>query len=200
MPPRQPNPCGPLALQSCGPFSTARAVQGLLSLTDATTILDVTYGNGKCWTDYPGTVIRADLNPARGLDVCCSFHALPFADGSVDAVVYDPPFHPGAGTIYTKRFATMGTNEHELRRDFERGVAESWRVARTWLIVKCQNYIHNHKPQWMVLWAIGVCGEPFEWMTAQTPRKILSGRWKTQKSLRHNDSTYLLFCKKGNAR
>lgn len=189
-----------LAQNSTGIYSTAEAIQGLLALTDASTIIDVTYGNGKCWDGFNGKVIRADLNPTRALDVQCNFQALPFEDGSVDAVVYDPPFHPNVGTIHENRFATMGNNEHELKEQFVSGLLECHRVARKWVVVKCQNYIHNHKPQWMVLWAIAACGEPFEWLTAQSRQKITSGRWKSRKSLRHNESTYLLFCKRGNHR
>lgn len=161
------------ATVSCGAFTTAQAIQGLLARTDAQRVLDITYGSGLCWTGHPGIVIGCDRNFVRAKSVQCDFTALPFCDNAIDAVVFDPPFHPNVGTIYDTKFSTLGRNEKELRDLFMQGCREAWRVSNKWVIVKCQNYIHNHKPQWMVLWAIDALGAPFEWLTSLTGQKSL---------------------------
>lgn len=52
----------------------------------------------------------------------------------------------------------------------------------------------------MPLWAIEVCGEPFEWLVVYRDNKLVSSRWKNIKSLQRNHADYLVFDKKGNNR
>lgn len=162
-------------------------------------VLDTTYGNGLFWSD-PSNVIGCDLKPERAKDLCCDFHNLPFANNVFEMVVFDPPFHPFVGSHEEARFSGMGKNEKELKTLFQSGVAECWRVTSKYLIVKCQDYVHNHQVQWMPLWAINVCGEPFEWLIATRLGKLTSSRWVNVKSLRRNHADYLMFCKTGNHR
>ena len=83
---------------------------------------------------------------------------------------------------------------------FQQGLEECWRVTSRHLLVKCQGFVHNHAPQWMPLWAIAVCGEPFEWLTVWRKGKRVSGRWTSTRSLRRNHADYLLFDRVGNYR
>lgn len=186
---------------------SALAVQGLLALVHAAEpIVDVTYGSGVFWRGYSGKVFGGDLDPARAQSWVGSFLALPFADASLPTVVYDPPFHTnhhGRRSLFkTKfRFSTLGENVQELKPLYQQGLREAWRVTARHLLVKCQDYIHNHTPQWMTLWTCEVCGEPFEWLTVTgTQGKWISSRWVTVRSLRRNHATYLLFDKHGNKR
>lgn len=183
-------------------IGSAEAVEALLSLVNAADpVLDVTYGNGTFWKDTKRQVIGYDINPARGTHGVCDFTDLSsIADGQYPTVVFDPPFHPFVGSSEEKRFSGMGRNEKELRNQFQLGVKECWRATSNHMLVKCQSFIHNHKPQWMPLWAIEVCGEPFEWLTALRDGKMESGRWKNVKSLRRRCAEYLIFSKRGNVR
>ena len=177
--------------------SSIEAVAGLLDIVgNPRPILDTTYGNGNFWADVQPD-IGMDVNPERARDLCADFTALPLSDSSMACVVYDPPFHPNVGTREEAMFSTLGNNEKELRVLFESGLKECWRVSNHWVLVKCQGYIHNHAPQWMPLWAIAVCGEPFEWLVVTRKHKVISSRWVSNKSLRRNHADYMLFSKRG---
>jgi len=188
-------------LNSSGEMSSAAAVEGLLALVNATSpILDATYGSGDFWRGSSRVVFGCDVDPARAKDQVADFRDLPFADGQFPTVVYDPPFHPYVNSREETQFKGMGSNEKELRADFEKGLRECWRVTSRHLLVKCQGFVHNHTPQWMPLWTVGICGEPFEWLIVHRQHKVISGKWKNSFSLRRNHADYLLFDKKGNKR
>lgn len=184
-------------------ISSSEAVNGLLDLVNAPVpIVDVTYGNGTFWNNSirQERVIGGDRDSERARHFIADFSSLPFANSSVPTVVFDPPFHPAVGTAESARFKTMGANDVQLKAEFLAGVAECWRVTKSYLLIKCQGFVHNHKPQWMPLWAISVCGEPFEWLFVWRTGKRESGRWVSRRSLRRNHAEYLLFSKTGNVR
>jgi hypothetical protein len=182
-------------------ITSGEAIEGLLSLVSAKEpILDVTYGNGTFWKDSKREVYGCDLNPERAKNQVADFLSLPFSNGSYPTVVFDPPFHPFVNSAEQARFHGMGVNEKELREKFQQGCAECWRVTSNHLIVKCQGFVHNHAPQWMPLWAIAICGEPFEWLIVSRDGKRVSGRWTSTLSLRRNHAEYLVFSKVGNKR
>jgi hypothetical protein len=182
-------------------MSAAEAVEGLLSLVDAQdTVLDTTYGNGDFWRGSTRIVIGCDIDPARAMHQVADFTHLPFGDGDFPTVVYDPPFHPYVGSAEEEQFKGLGRNDKELRQQFDAGLQECWRVTSRHLLVKCQGFVHNHQPQWMPLWCVAICGEPFEWLVVARDYKRISGRWKNSFSLRRNHADYLIFDKKGNKR
>lgn len=181
--------------------SSADAVESLLSLVNASDpILDPTYGHGVFWKHTTHEVWGFDIDIERSPRGVVDFTALPFSDATFPTVVFDPPFHPFVNSAEELRFSGLGKNDRELKQLFQAGVSECWRVTAQHLIVKCQGYIHNHRPQWMPLWAIEVCGEPFEWLLATRKGKRISGRWKSQRSLWRHHADYLLFNKSGNRR
>jgi hypothetical protein len=182
-------------------ITSAEAMEGLLELTKAKEpILDLTYGSGNFWVGSKRQVLGCDLNPARAKDFVCDFTNLHFRDGEYESVIYDPPFHPFVGSAEQKLYSGLGRNEKELKELFCKGLKEAWRVTSRHLFVKCQGFVHNHAPQWMPLWAIDVCGEPFEWLIVWRDQKRSSGRWVSNNSLRRNHADYLVFDKKGNKR
>lgn len=182
--------------------SSGTAVQGLLALVQAgRPIVDVTHGSGVFWQAASYKVFGFDREPARALSAVADFQALPIANAGAPTIVFDPPFHPeGANSAEAARFRTMGQTEVGLKDQFQAGVRECWRATSNHLLVKCQGFVHNHAPQWMPLWAIEVCGEPFEWLTVGREHKRISGRWKNVRSLRRNHADYLVFSKRGNKR
>ena len=182
-------------------IGSAEAVESLLVLAGAQEpILDPTFGSGVFWKNSRRDVRGYDKNPDRGPCGVVDFCQMPFRDGAFPTVVFDPPFHPFVNSAEEDRFSGMGANEKELKSLFQSGIMECWRIAQRHLIVKCQSYIHNHAPQWMPLWAIEVCGDPFEWLIATRHGKRISGRWKSVRSLRRRHADYLLFDKRGNRR
>lgn len=181
--------------------SSSEAVNGLLDLVSAPSpIVDATYGNGTFWKGSVRKVIGGDYDRTRAKDFIADFRNLPFADSTVPTIIFDPPFHPHVNSAEELRFKAMGSNEVQMRAQFIAGVTECWRAAQSYLLVKCQGFVHNHRPQWMPLWAVSVCGEPFEWLIVWREAKRISGRWKSSNSLRRNHADYLLFSKRGNHR
>jgi hypothetical protein len=188
-------------LNSVVEMSSAEAIEGLLSLVNASEpILDATFGSGDFWRDSQRWVVGCDIDPQRARDRVADFRALPFTNAEFPTVVYDPPFHPYVGSIEESQFKGMGENEKELRSQFDAGLKECWRVTSRHLLLKCQGFVHNHVPQWMPLWAVVICGEPFEWLIVARDHKVISGRWKNTFSLRRNHADYLIFDKQGNKR
>lgn len=188
-------------MNSVEQITSAFAIEGLLTLVQAREpILDSTFGNGTFWKGSTRRVVGLDICCERARQVCADFRQLPFGDGAFPSVVFDPPFHPYVHSCEEDRFKGMGLNEKEMKIGFEIGLRECWRVTRRHLIVKCQGFVHNHRPQWMPLWAIAICGEPFEWLIVSRAHKVVSGRWKSFNSLRRNYADYLVFDKQGNHR
>jgi hypothetical protein len=182
-------------------MSSAEAVEGLLSLVNAKdTILDATFGSGDFWLGSQRKVYGCDIDERRAKHAVVDFRTMPFSDSQFPTVVFDPPFHPYVGSAEEEQFKGMGHNDKELRIQFDAGLRECWRVTSRHLLVKCQGFIHNHTPQWMPLWCVTICGEPFEWLIVARDHKRISGRWKNTLSLRRNHADYLIFDKTGNKR
>lgn len=114
-------------------------------------VLDVTYGEGKWWDRFtPDPFTFHDLYKVDGVD----FRALPEADDSIDTVCYDPPYVLSGGessaklndaTGFQERYGIgMGRLKHNGFGAFEQlvmgGLAESARVARRYVLVKCMEF------------------------------------------------------------
>jgi tRNA G10 N-methylase Trm11 len=116
-------------------------------------IADVTYGKGVFWRQVD--LAQYDLCPSDITDgVDC--RALPYADESFDAIVFDPPYmHTPGGTAHNghQNFeqyysnngsASPGKKYHEAVLDlYFRSAAEAYRVLRPGgvFIVKCQDEV-----------------------------------------------------------
>jgi hypothetical protein len=113
-------------------------------------VADVTYGKGVFWRDLPDIeVLRSDL--ATGIDC----RNLPYADSSIDVVVFDPPYQPlhgqpdrsfGVGESYALRTEAMQTITDVLDL-YEEGLGEAARVLKAGgrAMVKCQDCTYNHR-------------------------------------------------------
>lgn len=109
-------------------------------------VLDVTYGGGRWWDRYrPDPFTWHDL-AVDGVN----FTALPEADASVDVVTFDPPYVLGGGVssarLHDQAFhsrygiggARLGHSSFKrLERMIRDGLAESARVSRQLVLVKC---------------------------------------------------------------
>lgn len=138
-------PVGPI-LASVQTGTNADLIAAVAPFYLAGSVLDVTYGEGKWWTRFtPEPFTKHDLYKVDGVD----FRALPEPDASIDTVCYDPPYVPegGQGTTtapdYRDRFG-LATYRSQAALDalIAEGLAECARVARTWLLVKCTDYVN----------------------------------------------------------
>ena len=123
-------------------------------------VADVTFGKGTFWKVIPDEtyrLLRSDLSPKRkhGI-VSADSRSLPYADGSLDCVVFDPPYmHTPGGTAhdghqnFEEYYKNNGENTtekkyHEAVLDlYFKSAQEAKRVLRKngIYIVKCQDEV-----------------------------------------------------------
>lgn len=123
-----------------------------LYVARGSTVADVTYGKGVFWRRVPKdafNLLPTDLH--RGIDC----RALPYKSGSIDCVVFDPPYmHTPGGTAhvnhqnfegyYRNNKADSPKKYHEAILDLYFSAArEAWRVLKDSgiYIVKCQDEV-----------------------------------------------------------
>ena len=129
-----------------------------LYVAPGSVVADVTYGQGVFWRSIPQDrycLLATDIT--KGVDC----RALPYSDGEIDCVVFDPPYmHSPGGTAhrdqqpFEKYYRNNGTGNrtgakyHEavLELYVETG-KEAWRVLRNRgvLIVKCQDEVCSNR-------------------------------------------------------
>lgn len=144
------------------------------------TVADTTYGKGVFWRNVPEG--RYDLR-ATDLQTGVDARSLPYADASMDAVVFDPPWMPASSgrtmesSEDTRAFESYYRNnarpDGTLRyRDavlalYEEAAREALRVLRPKGVyfVKCQDEVHanrqylTHCELWVRLGAMGFLTE-----------------------------------------
>ncbi len=123
------------------------AVAAVLWIKDDDEVLDVTYGRGLFWTTYRPQHFTSHDIATDGVD----FRHLPEADGSVDVVVFDPPYIPQGGrdtsTLpdFLDRYGLeeVPHTHRELTEYIAAGIIEAARVLRRGgrLFVKCMDHI-----------------------------------------------------------
>lgn len=115
---------------------------------------DISYGNGKFYTQVPQPVLKFDISPQVEGVIEASSDSLPVENGVLSSVVFDPPFltyvrsaRDGNGNmVMAKRFGGYWTYS-ELERHYIGTLKEASRILlkKGILVFKCQDIIHNHK-------------------------------------------------------
>lgn len=114
-------------------------------------VLDATYGGGGFWTDIrPGGLITLDLKPTG--DLVGDFTCLPFTDNVFNTVILDGPYKLG-GTPKLKDFDSRygidtPTRWQDRNSLIKRGIIECIRVARDYVLVKCQDQVSSGHVRW----------------------------------------------------
>lgn len=202
---RTGKPMGSGLLLSVSDFPQTAVLRSLISMRfgDARTIFDATYGRGGFWNGVQPTLSNDLYRPAG---IRADFRALPLRDNAFDVVIFDPPFQPSTSSNKIARVAQQftrtqqGATAHEsvvnLKSLVQTGLQECWRVARMGLVVKVQDYIHDHRCIWMSLWCVEALGEPDEAVHVKAPvPKIIAGNWSRQLSVWRNHTTFYTFRK-----
>ena len=179
-------------------------------------VADITYGQGVFWRQVPEgryEVLATDLE--TGVDC----RALPYPDGGMDCVVFDPPYmHTPGGTAhktrshqaFEKHYRNNGTGNQTSRKYhdavlalYEAAGEEAHRVLRDRgvLIVKCQDEVCSNRQRFthveiMNAYAnLGFVAEDlFVVMRRNRPGVSVSTR---QVHARKNHSYFLVFWKRG---
>lgn len=208
-------PCSDLVL-SARVTSNASVFADLLRLhvPAGSRIADVTYGKGAFWRNVPAGEYRLAASDLKtGVD-CTS---LPYADGSFDALVLDPPYMEGlyrpaarqlagSGThaAFRSRYSTgaasdTGPKYHEAVLDlYRRAGIEAHRVLRSRgiFIVKCQDEVSAGRQRLTHVELVNEYAERFAakdlFVVVRQGRPGVS-RIKRQLHARKNHSYFLVF-------
>lgn len=149
-------PTGPI-LQSVFQGTNADLMAAVAPIYLTGSVLDVTYGNGDTaggwWRRFtPDPFTFHDLT-LDGVD----FRDLPHDDDEFDAVCFDPPYVPAGGSArscsqaetFRVRFGIDRTTayggESEAAGLILDGLAECARVANTFLLVKCMEFVSSRR-------------------------------------------------------
>jgi SAM-dependent methyltransferase len=122
-------------------------------------ILDATVNRGRFWKGSPRKVTGMDVDPSFRPTVVGDNSMMPFADGSFDVVVYDPPHTPDHSSGKSRkdfrfRFGLGAKSGKETSYSFSFTypgfLREASRVLRPEgvLLCKVSDYVHNHRYQW----------------------------------------------------
>jgi hypothetical protein len=183
-----------------------------LYLTDGDVVADVTYSTGRFWKKVNLERFRflaADLMPhhdQRVPSVAADFRSLPFRDGSVDAVIFDPPYlhAPGKGMLST-RYNGLATTDLASYADimalYETGMTEAARVLRTGgqLWVKCKDTLASDRQRWSHITVyqiandLGLYPRDLFLLVPPAPSSVTTGRWARQLHARKVHSYLWIF-------
>ncbi len=121
-------------------------------LAEAVDVIDLTYGEGKFWSQFtPPNLVKRDAK--LGDD----FRALTDADASYDVAVFDPPYTHGSGRVpaasmgsFVDRYGLGGETPSTwggLRALMLAGFDEAIRVTRNrgWVLVKSMPYVASSR-------------------------------------------------------
>ncbi len=116
-------------------------------------VLDVTYGKGGFWTEWmPQLLVGCDIDPDKSpIGYSIDFTNLPFDDHEYDTVVFDPPYKLNGTpdkTIDERYGVHTPTKWQDRMRLIKSGAVECARVARRFLLVKCQDQVCSGKVRW----------------------------------------------------
>jgi SAM-dependent methyltransferase len=172
-------------------------------------ILDATVNAGRFWRGSQRPVIGLDFNPRFHPDIVGDNLHMPFRDGSLDVVVYDPPHIPNQGKDCSKDFntrfglvlkssATQGYNFSHLYLPF---VHEAYRLLKPEGILLCKiaDYVHNHRLQWahvdviQAATAVGFC--PCDCIVKIRKGPIVDPKWQVAHHARRHHCYWVVFRK-----
>jgi len=207
---RRHRPPPPVVTVTFGANDHLIADAARLYLADGAVVADVTYGQGRFWKKTDTSRYRflaSDLEPSAPGILAADFRSLPYESGSVDAVVFDPPYihSPGAG-MYAARYnggATTTANSHAgIMAVYLSGMTEAARVLRDGgrLWVKCKDTIASERQCWShidiheMAKALGMYARDLFLLVPAAPSTVAAGgRWPRQLHARKVHSYLWIF-------
>jgi len=182
------------------------AAAASLYIADGAVVADVTWGKGLFWRKAgPGRfrLAGSDIS-GHGLPrLRADFRQLPYADGSVDVVVLDPPYLTYGGSHESAaRYGlshTRNMNHDGIMAMYRDGMTESRRVLRRGgqLWVKCKDQVGNHVQYWSHIElhataaALGFSAKDLFVLVASGP--VDYDRWPSQHHARKTHSFLWIF-------
>jgi hypothetical protein len=150
-----------------------------------------------------------DIDPKYKPDVIADHTAMPFAPGSFDVVVYDPPHIPNQGRDRCKDFNTRfglgakspSKNGYNFSHLYPPFMTEAYRVLEPEGILFCKiaDYIHNHRYQWahleLIKAAQAVGFRACDCILKVRKGPIVDPKWKAAHHARRHHCYWLVFRK-----
>ncbi len=136
--------------------SNYEVIKNIMELYNIETFdLDCTYSKGNFWKDLPQPKNKSDIYPVNESVVNASSENLPFADGTMRTIMYDPPFvvagksykeNKEGSSIIAKRFEGY-TSYQELKENYYNSLKELYRVCEKggFVVMKCQDTVSGGK-------------------------------------------------------
>lgn len=117
--------------------------------------LDCTYSTGNFWKNLTPPKHKSDLYPKNDTIIEASSENLPFGDGSMKSIMYDPPFviagksyrgNKDGSSIIAKRYEGYETYSH-LMKNYYNTLKELYRVCEKdgHVVFKCQDTVSGGK-------------------------------------------------------
>jgi hypothetical protein len=171
--------------------------------------LDCTYSKGNFWKGLKGPKYKSDIFPVNETVVEASSENLPFDDGSMNSIMYDPPFVIAGATykdnkegssIIAKRFEGYATYE-DLMKNYYNSLKELYRVSANKGIVvfKCQDTVSsgkNHFTHTMIMnmaMEIGFYPKDLFILTSNVRINSFGTKWTRQQHARKYHSYFWVF-------
>ena len=185
-----------------------------LYVAPGSVVADITYGQGVFWRSIPPKQYRLlATDIAEGVDS----RSLPYSNGAIDCVVFDPPYmHSPGGTThrnqepFEKYYRNNGTGNRTSAKYHEAVLElyaetgkEAWRVLRDRgvLIVKCQDEVCSNRQRFThveIMQAYAELGFVAEDLFVLVRRnRPGASRVVKQVHARKNHSYFLVFWKPG---
>ena len=171
--------------------------------------LDCTYSKGAFWKDLPSPINKSDIYPYNDTVVEASSENLPFGDGSMKSIMYDPPFviagssykgNKEGSSIIAKRFEGYA-NYRELTENYYNTLKELYRVCEKggFVVMKCQDTVSggkNHFTHCLIMnmaMQIGFYPRDMFVLTSNVRINSFGTKWTKQEHARKYHSYFWVF-------
>jgi hypothetical protein len=171
--------------------------------------LDCTYSSGNFWKNLKGPKIKTDLFPKNDTIIQADSENLPFEDGSMTSIMYDPPFviagksyrdNKEGSSIIAKRYEGYESYGH-LTKNYYNTLKELYRITEKGGIVvfKCQDTVSggkNHFTHCLIMnMAINIGFYPRDMFVLHNNVRINSfgTKWTKQEHARKYHSYFWVF-------
>ena len=188
------------------------AIKGIMELYKIEQFdLDCTYSKGTFWKGLPQPKNKTDLIPFTEDVIQANSENLPFEDGSMSSIMYDPPFvisgkmyreNKEGSSIIAKRFEGY-TSYDKLIKNYYNTLKELSRVCSKngYIVFKCQDTVSggkNHFTHAMVMnmaLEIGLYPKDLFILTSKHRINSFGGKWSKQEHARKYHSYFIIFQK-----
>lgn len=171
--------------------------------------LDCTYSRGLFWKDLKGPKIKSDLAPITEETIQADSENLPFEDGQMKSIMYDPPFvisgklykeNKDGSSVIAKRFEGYTTYE-KLTNNYYKSLKELYRITEKggFVVMKCQDTVSggkNHFTHAMIMsmaMEIGFYPRDLFILLAKMRINSFGGKWNRQLHARKYHSYFWVF-------